>query len=302
MLIPYTVDVPMERWPFANWALIVVTSIVSLIIMVGQIANHRSFRPQEPAPRAKRANPAREAQMAELRKRGYENQEQIQRIVDAQDFHEADEDAAATDPFDDLIPPGALRPRNFRFLQLFSCLFVHGGLFHLIGNMIFLFVFGNAVNAKLGHIQFLVAYFLCGAVASAAWLMFGNGIPCVGASGAIMGIVGIFLILYPRNDVTVLYAYTMACSGSFEISSMWLIMFYMLGDLFGTLVWGGAGGVAYVAHLGGAGVGIAMGATAIALGFYRPTRYEQNLLQLFGWQPKKRKKKKKKKEHAEVSD
>lgn len=264
MLIPYTVDVPMERWPFANWALIFVTSVVSLVILVGQIANQHVRR----------------------------------------DFHHQghlaiDEDRF--DDFDDGIPPGALRPHDFRLQQLFTCLFVHGDIFHLVGNMIFLFVFGNAVNAKIGHVTYLLAYFLLGAMASAAWLAVGN-LPAIGASGAIMGVVGIFLVLYPRNDITVLYAYSIAFSGSFTVSSMWMILFYLVGDLLGTLMPGCGGGVAYVAHLGGAVAGIWWAATAVALGFYRPTRYEQNLLQLMGWEPPTKKKKKKKKRRTEVTD
>ena len=117
--------------------------------------------------------------------------------------------------------------------------------------MIFLFCFGNAVNAKLGQGLFLAAYFLLGALDGVAWLLLGNGMPVVGASGAIMGIVGIFLVLFPRNDVNVLYWFGGAYGGSFSIAAIFLILFYMTCDLIGTLT-GGGGGVAYICHLAGA--------------------------------------------------
>jgi membrane associated rhomboid family serine protease len=269
MLIPYTVDVPMVRLPFANWALILVTSIISICITAKMTLEPRFQREQQ------------FKALTEMKNKGMKP-EDIERVLDEMEA-----------PDDDPIPPLALKPHDFSVLQLFSCLFVHGGIFHLVGNMIFLFVFGNAVNAKLGHAQFLVSYFLLGALASLAWLVFGDGRPVVGASGAIMGIIGVFLVLFPRNDITMIYAFSLTFTGSFRVSSMWIILFYMVGDFYGCLR--GGGGVAYIAHLGGTASGIAATTTAVALGYLRSTRYEQNLLEMMGWEPPKRSKKKKKK-------
>jgi membrane associated rhomboid family serine protease len=264
MLIPYSVDVPMERWPFTNWALIAITCVISIGILIDP-------------PRSDRWTVEKDAPGAPV----------IERVF-----------------LDELegVSSLALNPRHFSFLQLFTCVFVHGDLFHLIGNMIFLFVFGNAVNAKMGHIPFLLSYFLLGALASCAWLLLGNGQPAVGASGAIMGIVGLFLVFFPRNDVTILYWFSFYFSGTFDLSSMWIILSYLAGDLFGSLTAGGGGGVAYVAHLGGALGGIACGVAAIQLGWFAATPYEVNLLQLLGWQEKTPRKKKKKKRRVAIDD
>jgi membrane associated rhomboid family serine protease len=265
MLLPYSVDVPMERWPFVNWALIAVTIFISMGIFIEDAHNSR-LTPQQI-----------ERRIEDLEKQGLDD-DAIDRILEGQ-F--------------DRTSSWALKPHNFSFLQLFSCLFVHLDLFHLVGNMFFLFVFGNAVNAKLGHVPFLLSYLLLGAMASLAWLVLGNGQPAVGASGAIMGIVGLFLVLFPRNDVTILYWFSFAYAGTFDLSALWVILAYLGADFWGTLR-DGEGGVAYVAHLGGAVAGIGLGMTALALGYLAPLRGEENLLQFMGWQEKRPKKKKKK--------
>ena len=196
--------------------------------------------------------------------------------------------------------PLALDPERFSFVQLFSYQFVHGNLLHLIGNMIFLFVFGNAINAKLGHAAFIVCYLLLGAMGGVGWLIFGNGLPMVGASGAIMGIIGIFLILYPKNDVTILVLWR-GGGNSFDVSAYWVIGTYLVLDLIGTLREGQ--GIAYVAHLFGEIFGMAAGVGFVLCGFVRSTRYEQNLLEMFGWkQPKKKKKKKRRPAEDEEDD
>src|SRR5205823_6429966 len=114
---------------------------------------------------------------------------------------------ARTADRDDQEPeyPLALKPADFSPTQLVTYQFVHADILHLAGNMMFLFVFGNAVNAKLGHWQFVVIYLLLGVLAGAAFIPFAGGLPVLGASGAIMGIVGVFLVLFPRNDVQVFY-------------------------------------------------------------------------------------------------
>ena len=275
MLIPYQVDVPMERWPYANWGLILVTTISSFIIIVGSFLGAG-----EPMPR----------DIAQL-------EEKIRREHPEADDLEIDDRLQAAIE-DAVMLPGALRPDRWTFEQLTTCLFVHGDFMHLIGNMLFLFVFGNAVNAKLDHFGFLLAYFLIGAFTSAAWLVFGDGRPLVGASGAIMGLVGMFLILYPRNDVTVLFWFGRV-AGEFTVSSYWLILFYLVGDLFGTLVQQYSG-VAYICHVAGAFAGAGFMATAVALGFYAPARGEENLLQFMGVQPKEQDKPKKAKRRKRV--
>jgi len=166
---------------------------------------------------------------------------------------------------------------------MFTYQFVHGDLLHLIGNMAFLFVFGNAVNAKLGHWQFLLCYLLLGAVAGLAWLPFSRGLPLVGASGAIMGIVGLFVVLFPRNDVEVFYWFGILWAGVTRIAAYWVVLFFVLTDLIGVVL-DQSGPVAYVAHLAGALGGFGVGLALVHWRVVRSTRYEENLLQFLGYQ------------------
>jgi len=262
MLLPYNVDVPMIRLPIANWALIAVTSIVSLTILFGlwPVSDKRSEVELENAWRKltdKNASP--------------------KDINDAlRTVQRHDEQSA---------PALALRPGAFSLPQLGSHLLVHGDLVHLLGNMFFLFVFGNAVNAKLGHVLYLVSYILLGAIGGLTWLLIGDGRWLVGASGAIMGIVGVFFVLFPRNDVRVFYLW-LGGGGAFSIASVWLILFYLGSDLAGALIDGG-GPIAYVVHLGGGFAGIAATIGVAACGWLEPTAYEENLLQTLGLREKK---------------
>jgi membrane associated rhomboid family serine protease len=259
MLLPYNVDVPMARLPVANWVLIAFTSIVSLAILLGIWPGEDTHRQAE-----------LEAAFRKLQDKN----------ATSKDFDEALR--AARRHAEEPVPPLALRPGAFSPPQLVSCLFVHADLAHLLGNMLFLFVFGNAVNAKLGHGLFLAAYLALGALAGAAWLLVGDGRPVVGASGAIMGAVGIFLVLFPRNEVRVFYLWALASAGVVTIASGWLILFYLGCDLLGAL-FGGGGPVAYAAHLAGAAGGIALAWMLVAWGWAGPTRYEENLLQVLGF-------------------
>jgi membrane associated rhomboid family serine protease len=249
MLLPYNVDVPMQRMPVANWALIACTCLVSFIVFL---------KPDESI-----------------------NLPPINLPPDA-DFNEL---IVQLDKLEkERIPALALQPQHFSILQLFTHVLVHADLLHLAGNMLFLFVFGNAVNAKLGHGTYLLIYFLLGAVSGIAWLIFGNGMPAVGASGAISGITGIFLVFFPRNDVRVYFFWNFSWE-SFSLSALWLVLFYMLWDLIGTLFLG-QGGIAYVAHLAGECIGLALG-IGLAMTAFGPEDYEENLLQLLGLEGRK---------------
>src|SRR5947209_19825054 len=101
--------------------------------------------------------------------------------------------------------PLVLQREGFAAYQFVTALFQHADLIHLFGNMLFLFVFGNAINAKLGHGGFLASYLGIGVLVHLVWLAVGGGEAYLGASGAIMGVCGMFLVLYPRNDVRVFW-------------------------------------------------------------------------------------------------
>ncbi|RIK68004.1 MAG: hypothetical protein DCC65_04005 [Planctomycetota bacterium] len=97
-----------------------------------------------------------------------------------------------------------LDPENLTVAQFFSYQFLHGDILHLLGNMLFLWVFGNSVNAKMGHAAYLFFYLACGVFAGVAFAT-GDTNPCLGASGSIAGITTAFLVLFPRSSITVFY-------------------------------------------------------------------------------------------------
>ena len=102
-----------------------------------------------------------------------------------------------------------LVPAYFSFATVFTSMFVHGGLAHLVGNMLFLWIFGDNIEDRLGHARFLTFYFLCGFVAALSQLFLNpdSTVPMVGASGAIAGVMGAYLVLYPHSRVLMLFPF-----------------------------------------------------------------------------------------------
>jgi membrane associated rhomboid family serine protease len=100
-------------------------------------------------------------------------------------------------------------PAYFSIVSVFTSMFVHGGLAHLGGNMLFLWIFGDNVEDRLGHGRFIVFYLLCGVVAAMAQIALNPNslVPMVGASGAIAGVMGAYLVLYPRSRVLMLFPF-----------------------------------------------------------------------------------------------
>lgn len=161
--------------------------------------------------------------------------------------------------------------------QMTGSAFLHGDLFHLIGNMIFLWIFGNAVCATVGNIAFPFLYLVLAVVASAAHLLF-DGNPAIGASGAVNGIVGMALIIYPLNRLHCAYGFSMPMmgifwkSGKFSTRSFWMILLWLVFDILGVI--SGGGGTAYWAHLGGFGFGMSAALLLVlfeAIETYDPT-------------------------------
>ncbi len=186
------------------------------------------------------------------------------------------------------VPDGALnnfilQPGNFSAWQLAGAVLVHAGWIHLVGNMLFLWIFGNAVNAKIGHWQYLLLYFGAAVLQSLIWLEVGPHLPELGASGAIMAIVGAFLLLYPLNDISCLFWFITVVR-PVQFSAGWLIGLYAFLDLYGAIFKQHAG-VAYLAHV----TGFLVGAGLIGLMLWRhwlePARGERTLLQVLGWMP-----------------
>ena len=141
---------------------------------------------------------------------------------------------------------------------LFTSMFLHGGWGHLLGNMLFLWVFGDNVEHRIGHGRFFVFYLATGVAAALAHILFNQNsmIPTVGASGAISGVLGGYLLMFPRNRVYVLTWGGVAAVPAMFMLGLWILMQFVNG--FGSVATTSeeTGGVAYLAHIGGFIAGI----------------------------------------------
>jgi membrane associated rhomboid family serine protease len=138
------------------------------------------------------------------------------------------------------------------YLTLFSAMFMHGGLGHLFGNMLYLWIFGDNVEDRMGHMKYLIFYIICGLLASAAHIFFAPNsiIPSLGASGAIAGVLGAYLVLFPHQGVRVFFFGGIVILPALLVIGLWGAMQFLGG--FGSLdKMGESGGVAYMAHVGG---------------------------------------------------
>jgi len=160
--------------------------------------------------------------------------------------------------------------------------FLHAGWIHLIGNMLFLWVFGNAINYKFGHLGYLALY-LAAAMASGLAHYGFDGSPVVGASGAIYGVMGAFLVFFPRNNITIFWLIWVR-PGISSLSSGWIVLFWMAwGTLF--LALGTETDVALWGHIGGFVTGFTVAFICASTGLVKPTQDEETLLQVFGMRP-----------------
>jgi membrane associated rhomboid family serine protease len=198
-------------------------------------------------------------------------------IVSGQDIH-SDDRVIQMDTNrgpQEMTVPGLRETPVSVYLTLLTSMFMHGGLMHLLGNMWFLWIFGDNIEHDLGKIRYLVFYLLCGLLASLTHVVMnaqGDSalIPCLGASGAISGVMGAYLVLHPRRRVTVLLFRFVTQVPGFVAVGMWFLFQIVssLGVLGGT---GSGGGVAYGAHIGGFIAGVVL-AKPFLLGRDRPGR------------------------------
>jgi membrane associated rhomboid family serine protease len=171
---------------------------------------------------------------------------------------------------------------------VFSSMFMHGGIMHIVGNMLFLWVFGNNIEDAMGHLRFVVFYLVCG-VAAALTQGFSDTsseIPMIGASGAVSGVLGAYLVLHPKAHV-----HTLLFLGFFvrviTLPAMAVLgIWFVLQLVSATMAPAGGGGVAFLAHIGG----FIAGAALVLL--FRNKReiewQERERLEHGGWQPKNR--------------
>lgn len=153
-------------------------------------------------------------------------------------------------PFTGIISIYDLEPlvlRDWDITQLIGSAFLHGGLFHLLGNMLFLWIFGNAICAAVGNIAYPFLYLFLAVFSGSTYLLMSTH-PAIGASGAINGIVGMTLVLFPKNRIHTFYWFFIIV-GKFKTKTSWMILYWLAFDILGTIY--GGDGVAHWAHIGG---------------------------------------------------
>jgi membrane associated rhomboid family serine protease len=162
--------------------------------------------------------------------------------------------------------PGLGRTPGSVYLTLFTSMFMHGGIAHIAGNMLFLWIFGDNIEDRLGHVKYAIFYLLCGVLASLAHVFTtaafasqeaGMLIPSLGASGAISGVLGGYILLHPSRRVTVLLFRFFTQVPAWVAIGIWFA-FQLVSGL--GMLGGGSeqGGVAYAAHIGGFVAGLAL--------------------------------------------
>jgi membrane associated rhomboid family serine protease len=185
--------------------------------------------------------------------RGYISAEQVLQQVSAYDL---------------VVFRYGFRPGSASLLTLFSSMFLHGGWMHLVGNILFLWIFGDNVEQRLGRIRYLLGYLAAGAAATLFFALFvpDSQIPLVGASGAISGVLGCYFLWFPRNQVKTFVFLFPLLMNTFYLPARLVLGFYLvLDNLIPFLINGGrASGVAHGAHIGGFLFGL-----ALAWGFNR---------------------------------
>lgn len=145
------------------------------------------------------------------------------------------------------------------YLTMISAMFMHGGIMHLGGNLLYLWIFGDNVEHRFGSVMFALFYLISGLAATLAQVALGPDsiIPNLGASGAIAGVLGAYLVLFPRNKVNAVFFLRVISIPAIFVLGMWIIMQFVSGA--GSLSkTGESGGVAYAAHIGGFIAGVVM--------------------------------------------
>ena len=187
-------------------------------------------------------------------------------IISGRDIRTADRVVEVPGTRQEVLVPG-LQPTPFSvYLTLLISMFMHGGIAHIAGNMLFLWIFGDNVEDRMGHLRYLVFYLVCGILASVAHVlataMFATEpasllIPSLGASGAISGVLGGYLVLYPRRRVTAIVFRFITEVPAYVAIGIWFA-FQLISGL--GILGGGSqlGGVAYAAHVGGFFAGVVL--------------------------------------------
>ena len=158
-----------------------------------------------------------------------------------------------------VVPRRLLANPAADFPTVFTSMFMHAGWLHLLGNMLYLWIFGDNVEDSFGHVKFLLFYLLCGIAATFAQVLFNSSstIPNLGASGAIAGVLGAYLVLFPRGQVRVMMGRGIIPMPALVVIGGWIVLQLVsgIGSISQTA---DTGGVAYLAHIGGFVAGLAL--------------------------------------------
>jgi membrane associated rhomboid family serine protease len=287
LIIPWKVDVPQDRRPFINW-LIIAGAITAFVFQAKSVVE-QSIKLQEKREEFKNSSVedlakelgVKEKQLKEIEQSVDKTADKIRKAVPDEKALQRYREKKIRDLIEEYFVLRKIRPfilSGWTIKGLLGHMWLHGGLVHLFGNMLFLWIFGNAVCAKIGNIRYLPIYLGLGVIAGISHLVFTGG-NALGASGAIYGIVGMYLVFFPENEITCYLVIPFLFVKEICVSSIWMIFFWVAFDVWGAMK--GGGGVAYFAHLGGfaAGFGLAILMLKFKL-VVMEEGYEKSLLQL----------------------
>ena len=167
------------------------------------------------------------------------------------------------------VPSRFLANPGADFLTIFTSMFMHAGWLHLGGNMLYLWIFGDNVEDRFGHLKYLIFYLLCGVAATFAQMAFsmGSDVPNLGASGAIAGVLGSYIFMFPQEQVRVLIGRTVTPVSALIVIGAWIVLQFFSG-VASIASAADTGGVAYMAHVGGFFAGLVL--TFLFRGSSRP--------------------------------
>ena len=158
-----------------------------------------------------------------------------------------------------VVPRRLIANPGADFITVFTSMFMHGGWLHLGGNMLYLWIFGDNVEDRFGHAKFTLFYLLCGIAATIAQVAFSasSNVPNLGASGAIAGVLGAYLVLFPRGQVKVFMGRGVVPMPALIVIGLWIVLQFINGV--GSITQSAeTGGVAYMAHIGGFVAGLVL--------------------------------------------
>jgi membrane associated rhomboid family serine protease len=242
-MLPLWDDIPSERVPFVNYA-IIVACVVAFFFEIQAPQGTAQF--------------IREYGMIPVR---VTNPSEQRMIVQSQDqWGRIQQDVV------DLRSP--VSP----LMTLITCMFLHGGVMHIVGNLWFLYIFGDNVEDRFGHLGYAIMYLICGISAGLMHIAADSNsiLPTIGASGAIAGVMGAYLFLYPRAMVMTLIPLGVFSRLVPIPASIFLIIWFLFQILSGMLTDPGGGGVAWWAHIGGFLAGLGMTAGLKQIGGLNP--------------------------------